>query len=109
MPRKHLIASQNNKKQQDNAKIWMKLAKEIRAAAKTGGPNSDANPRVKAAVEKALQNNKNQAEDQMYHLLPSSWADWVFQFSFWLSWSLWAYRRAILHLHSTYQLSQPLP
>ena len=57
MPRKHLIASQNNKKQQDNAKIWMKLAKEIRAAAKTGGPNIDANPRLKAAVEKALQNN----------------------------------------------------
>ncbi len=57
MPRKHLIASQNNKKQQDNAKIWMKLAREIRAAAKTGGPNIDANPRLKAAVEKALQNN----------------------------------------------------
>lgn len=35
----------------------MKLAKEIRAAAKTGGPNIDANPRLKAAVEKALQNN----------------------------------------------------
>lgn len=57
MPRKHLIASQNNKKQQDNAKIWMKLAREIRAAAKMGGPNIDANPRLKAAVEKALQNN----------------------------------------------------
>lgn len=57
MPRKHLIASQNNKKQQDNAKIWMKLAREIRAAAKMGGPNIEANPRLKAAVEKALQNN----------------------------------------------------
>ena len=57
MPRKHLIASQNNKKQQDNAKVWMKLAREIRAAAKMGGPNIEANPRLKAAVEKALQNN----------------------------------------------------
>lgn len=57
MPRKHLIASQNNKKQQNNAKLWMKLAREIRAAAKIGGPNIDANSRLKSAVEKALQNN----------------------------------------------------
>lgn len=35
----------------------MKLAREIRAAAKMGGPNIEANPRLKAAVEKALQNN----------------------------------------------------
>lgn len=57
MPRKHLIASQTNKKQQDNAKIWQKLAKEIKAAAKVGGPNPDANPRLKAAIDKALQSN----------------------------------------------------
>lgn len=57
MPRKHLVASQTNKKQQMQAKIWLKLAKEIKAAAKVGGPNIEANPRLKAAVEKALSNN----------------------------------------------------
>lgn len=57
MPRKHLIASQTNKKQQNQAKIWLKLAKEIKAAAKVGGPNPEANPRLKAAIDKALQNN----------------------------------------------------
>lgn len=35
----------------------MKCAKEIKAAAKVGGPNPDANPRLKAAIQKALQNN----------------------------------------------------
>lgn len=57
MPRKHLIASGINKKQQQQAKIWMKCAKEIKAAAKVGGPNPDTNPRLKAAIDKALQNN----------------------------------------------------
>lgn len=57
MPRKHLIASQTNKKQQQQAKMWQKLSREIKAAVKVGGPNQDANPRLKAAVEKALQNN----------------------------------------------------
>ena len=54
MPRKHLIASQTNKKQQMQAKLWQKLAREIRAAVKVGGPNIEANPRLKAAVDKAL-------------------------------------------------------
>ncbi|MDU3864768.1 YebC/PmpR family DNA-binding transcriptional regulator [Ureaplasma urealyticum] len=57
MPRKHLIASGINKKQQQQAKIWMKCAKEIKAAAKMGGPNSEANPRLKVAIERALNNN----------------------------------------------------
>ncbi len=57
MPRKHLIASGINKKQQQQAKTWMKLAKEIKAAAKVGGPNPEANPRLKAAIDKALENN----------------------------------------------------
>lgn len=57
MPRKHLIASGINKKQQQQAKIWMKCAKEIKAAAKMGGPNPEANPRLKAAIVRALQNN----------------------------------------------------
>ena len=57
MPRKHLIASQTNKKQQSQAKLWQKLAREIRAAVKVGGPNPEANPRLKSAINKALQNN----------------------------------------------------
>ncbi len=57
MPRKHLIASATNKKQQMQAKIWLKLAREIKAAVKVGGKNIDANPRLKTAIEKALQNN----------------------------------------------------
>ena len=57
MPRKHLIASQTNKKQQSQAKMWQKLAREIRAAVKVGGPNPEANPRLKQAVQKALANN----------------------------------------------------
>ncbi len=57
MPRKHLIASGINKKQQQQAKVWMKCAKEIKAAAKMGGPNPEANPRLKAAIDRALQAN----------------------------------------------------
>lgn len=57
MPRKHLIASGINKKQQQQAKIWMKCAKEIKAASKMGGPNPEANPRLKVAIERALNNN----------------------------------------------------
>ncbi|MCV3734079.1 YebC/PmpR family DNA-binding transcriptional regulator [Ureaplasma miroungigenitalium] len=57
MPRKHLIASGINKKQQQQAKIWMKCAKEIKAATKVGGPNPEANPRLKAAINRALSNN----------------------------------------------------
>ena len=57
MPRKHLIASGINKKQQAQAKMWMKCAKEIKAAAKIGGPNPESNPRLKAAISRALQHN----------------------------------------------------
>ena len=57
MPRKHLIAAGINKKQQSQAKIWNKLAKEIKAATKVGGANPDTNPRLKTAIDKALQNN----------------------------------------------------
>ena len=57
MPRKHLIASGINKKQQHQAKIWMKCAKEIKAAAKVGGVNPEANPRLKAAIIRGLSNN----------------------------------------------------
>ncbi|GAA5414752.1 YebC/PmpR family DNA-binding transcriptional regulator [Ureaplasma ceti] len=57
MPRKHLIASGINKKQQQQSKIWMKCAREIKAAVKVGGPNPEANPRLKAAIVRALQNN----------------------------------------------------
>jgi len=57
MPRKHLISEGINKKQQLQSKIWQKLAREIKAAVKVGGPNIEANPRLKAAIDKALQNN----------------------------------------------------
>ncbi|MGL4951462.1 MAG: YebC/PmpR family DNA-binding transcriptional regulator [Mycoplasma sp.] len=57
MPRKHLIASGINKKQQQQAKIWMKCAKEIKAAAKMGGPDPESNPRLKSAITRGLQNN----------------------------------------------------
>lgn len=57
MPRKHLIASGINKKQQYQAKLWMKAAKEIKAATKVGGPNPDSNPRLKAAIARGLNCN----------------------------------------------------
>lgn len=57
MPRKHLISEGINKKQQNQSKIWQKLAREIKAAAKVGGPNPEANPRLRLAIDKALQNN----------------------------------------------------
>lgn len=57
MPRKHLIASGISKKNQQNAKTLMKIAKEIKAAAKIGGTNLEANPRLKSAVEKAFEFN----------------------------------------------------
>jgi len=57
MPRKHLISSGINKKQQQQAKIWMKCAKEIKVAAKMGGINIEANPRLKKAVIRALSFN----------------------------------------------------
>jgi YebC/PmpR family DNA-binding regulatory protein len=56
MARKHLIIANINKKQQAQAKIWQKLAREIKAAAKIGGVNVDANPRLKMAIDKAVQN-----------------------------------------------------
>lgn len=57
MPRKHLIAIGINKKQQSQAKLWMKLAKEIKVATKIGGNNIDSNPRLKSAIDRALLNN----------------------------------------------------
>lgn len=59
MPRKHLIASKINNKQQNHAKLLQKLSKEIKSAAKTGGPNPQNNPRLKLAIEKALKNNQS--------------------------------------------------
>lgn len=57
MPRKHLIASATNKKQQANAVLLQKLAKEIKAAVRQGGNNPDNNSRLKVAIKKALDNN----------------------------------------------------
>lgn len=57
MPRKHLIAASINKKQQQQSKISLKCIREIKAAVKVGGPNPDANPRLKVAIARGLQNN----------------------------------------------------
>lgn len=57
MPRKHLIASAINKKQQQQSKLALKCVKEIKAAVKVGGINPEANPRLKAAISRALDNN----------------------------------------------------
>lgn len=57
MPRKHLIASSINKKQQQQSKVALKCVREIKAAVKVGGPNPEANPRLKAAISRALENN----------------------------------------------------
>lgn len=57
MPRKHLVASQTNKKQQLQAKIWLKAAREIKAAVKIGGPDPQSNFRLRAAIDKAMENN----------------------------------------------------
>lgn len=57
MPRKHLIASSINKKQQQQSKVALKCVREIKAAVKVGGPNPEANPRLKAAIGRALENN----------------------------------------------------
>lgn len=57
MPRKHLIASSINKKQQQQSKVALKCVREIKASVKVGGPNPEANPRLKAAISRALENN----------------------------------------------------
>ncbi|MGL4768843.1 MAG: YebC/PmpR family DNA-binding transcriptional regulator [Mycoplasmoidaceae bacterium] len=57
MPRKHLIVGGIVKQQQQQAKLWMKIAREIKVASKEGGPNPEANPRLKAAIDKALRHN----------------------------------------------------
>lgn len=57
MPRKHLIASSINKKQQQQSKVALKCVREIKAAVKVCGPNPEANPRLKAAISRALENN----------------------------------------------------
>lgn len=60
MPRKHLIASKINAKQQFQAKLMQKLSKEIRSAVKVGGDNPETNPRLRIAISKALKNNLSQ-------------------------------------------------
>ena len=47
---KHRKAAQDSKR----GKIFTKLIRELVVAAKAGGPNPDDNPRLRAAVEKAL-------------------------------------------------------
>ena len=50
---------QHRKKAQDakRGKLFTKLIREIVVAAKMGGGDADANPRLRAAVDKALSGN----------------------------------------------------
>ncbi len=50
---KHRKAAQDAKR----GKIFTKLIREITVAAKTGGGDPDANPRLRAAIDSALSNN----------------------------------------------------
>lgn len=50
---KHRKAAQDAKR----GKIFTKLIREIVVAAKEGGPEAESNPRLRAAVDKALSNN----------------------------------------------------
>ncbi|WP_434355781.1 YebC/PmpR family DNA-binding transcriptional regulator [Parasalinivibrio latis] len=50
---KHRKAAQDAKR----GKIFTKLIRELVVAAKTGGPEAETNPRLRAAVDKALSNN----------------------------------------------------
>ncbi|HED17673.1 MAG TPA: YebC/PmpR family DNA-binding transcriptional regulator [Gammaproteobacteria bacterium] len=47
---------QHRKKAQDNkrGKLFTKLIREITVAARMGGPDADSNPRLRAAIDKAL-------------------------------------------------------
>lgn len=50
---KHRKAAQDAKR----GKIFTKLIRELVTAAREGGPDPDANPRLRAAIDKALSNN----------------------------------------------------
>ncbi|GAB4221893.1 MAG: YebC/PmpR family DNA-binding transcriptional regulator [Francisella sp.] len=52
---KHKKAKEDAKR----GKIFTKLIREITVAARLGGPNKDANPRLRAAIATALANNMN--------------------------------------------------
>lgn len=60
MPRKHLIATKINAKQQTQSKLRQKLSQEIRNAAKVGGNDPQTNPRLRIAITKATKNNLSQ-------------------------------------------------
>ncbi|AWL12327.1 Glucose-1-phosphate adenylyltransferase [Saliniradius amylolyticus] len=50
---KHRKAAQDAKR----GKIFTKLIRELVSATREGGPDADANPRLRAAIDKALSNN----------------------------------------------------
>ena len=50
---KHRKAAQDKKR----GKIWTKLIREVTVAARTGGGDPDANPRLRLAIDKALSAN----------------------------------------------------
>jgi transcriptional/translational regulatory protein YebC/TACO1 len=50
---KHRKAAQDSKR----AKIFTKFIRELTVAAREGGSDPDANPRLRAAIDKSLSNN----------------------------------------------------
>ena len=53
----HNIQHRKNAQDAKRGKIFTKLIREITTAAKMGGPDVDSNPRLRTAVDKALQAN----------------------------------------------------
>ncbi len=53
----HNIQHRKGKQDAKRGKLFTKLIREITVAAKMGGPDADSNPRLRAAVDKALSNN----------------------------------------------------
>lgn len=53
----HNIQHRKNAQDAKRGKIFTKLIREITTAAKIGGPDADSNPRLRTAVDKALEAN----------------------------------------------------
>jgi len=53
----HNIQHRKGAQDAKRGKIFTKLIREITVAAKMGGPDSDANPRLRTAIDKALSAN----------------------------------------------------
>lgn len=65
---KHRKAAQDAKR----GKIFTKIIRELVTAAKLGGGDPDSNPRLRAAMDKALSNNMTR--DTMNRAIARGWA-----------------------------------